>query len=67
MVCKLKKSVYGQVKQASQSWNLIIDEEVKEFHFLRNKEKSCGYKKFSGSNITFLILYVDNILLIRND
>ena len=65
-VCKLKKSIYG-LKQASRSWNLRFDEAVKSFGFLRNEEESCIYKKLSGSSIAFLVLYVDDILLIGND
>ena len=30
-------------------------------------EEACIYKKVSGSSIAFLILYVDDILLIGND
>ena len=30
-------------------------------------DKPCVYKKVSGSTITFLVLYVDDILLIGND
>ena len=40
---------------------------VKEFGFIRNDEESCVYKKFSGSAQSFLILYVDDILLIGNN
>ena len=40
---------------------------VKEFGFIRNDEESCVYKKFSGSAKAFLILYVDDMLLIGND
>ncbi|KAJ9553519.1 hypothetical protein OSB04_017564 [Centaurea solstitialis] len=32
-----------------------------------NKFESCVYTKFSGSIVTFLVLYVDDILLIGND
>ena len=30
-------------------------------------EEACIYKKVSGSSVAFLILYVDDILLIGND
>jgi hypothetical protein len=30
-------------------------------------DEPCIYKKVSGSEVIFLILYVDNILLIGND
>src|SRR4051812_31698449 len=65
-VCKLKRSIYG-LKQASLSWNLRFDEVVKSFGFIKNDEEACVYKKVSGSAISFLILYVDDILLIGND
>ena len=40
---------------------------VKEFDFIKNKDELCVYKKTSGSAVVFLILYVDDILLIEND
>ena len=40
---------------------------IKEFGFVQNKEESCFYKKLSGSSVSFLVLYVDDILLIGND
>jgi hypothetical protein len=65
-ICKLKKSIYG-LKQASRSWNICFDEAVKGFGFRQNDEEPCVYKKESGSAVVFLILYVDDILLIGND
>jgi len=65
-VCKLQRSIYG-LKQASRSWNLRFDEAIKKFNFVRCQEESCVYKKISGSNIAFLVLYVDDILLMGND
>jgi hypothetical protein len=59
-------SIYG-LKQASRSWNIHFDEVVKGFSFIQSKEESCVYKKASGSSVQFLILYVDDILLIGND
>jgi hypothetical protein len=40
---------------------------VKEFGFIKNVEEPCVYKKVSGSAVVFLVLYVDDILLIKND
>ena len=65
-VCKLKKSIYG-LKQASRSWNIRFDETIKRFGFIKNVDEPCVYKKTSGSAIVFLVLYVDDILLIGND
>ncbi|KAJ9535406.1 hypothetical protein OSB04_un001478 [Centaurea solstitialis] len=65
-VCKLLKSIYG-LKQASRSWNLHFDERIKEFVFAKSEFEPCVYTKFSGSTVTFLVLYVDDILLIGND
>src|SRR3954466_13245316 len=65
-VCKLLKSIYG-LKQASRSWEIRFDEVVKEFGFIKNEQEPCVYKKESGRALVFLILYVDDILLIGND
>ncbi|GKF63962.1 retrotransposon protein, putative, ty1-copia subclass, partial [Tanacetum coccineum] len=51
-VCKLQRSIYG-LKQASRSWNKRFDD-------------PCVYQKASGSNVTFLILYVDDIIIMGN-
>ncbi|KAK8597114.1 hypothetical protein V6N12_065590 [Hibiscus sabdariffa] len=65
-VCKLQRSIYG-LKQASRSWNLRFNDAIKEFGFIINKDEPCVYKKNSGSIVSFLILYVDDILIIGND
>ncbi|KAJ9547812.1 hypothetical protein OSB04_020355 [Centaurea solstitialis] len=65
-VCKLQRSIYG-LKQASRNWNLRFDEKIKEFGFLKNEDEPCVYKKVSGSIVVFLILYVDDILIIGNN
>jgi hypothetical protein len=63
---KLQKSIYG-LKQASRSWNLYFDKVVKGFGFVKNVEEPYIYKKVSESAVVFLVLYVDDILLIGND
>ncbi|KAK9031968.1 hypothetical protein V6N11_056253 [Hibiscus sabdariffa] len=65
-ICKLQRSIYG-LKQASRSWNFRFNEAIQEFEFIRNEDEPCVYKKFSGSIVSFLILYVDDILIIGND
>ncbi|GJV55181.1 retrotransposon protein, putative, ty1-copia subclass [Tanacetum coccineum] len=64
-VCKFQRSIYG-LKQASRSWNKRFDDEIKRFGFAQNLDEPCVYQKASGSNVTFLILYVDDIIIMGN-
>ncbi|GJS16101.1 retrotransposon protein, putative, ty1-copia subclass [Tanacetum coccineum] len=63
-VCKLKHSIYG-LKQASRQRNKRFDNEIKKFN--QNRDEPCVYIKASGIYVTFLILYVDDILIIGNN
>ncbi|GJV39606.1 retrotransposon protein, putative, ty1-copia subclass [Tanacetum coccineum] len=65
-VCKLKRSIYG-LKQASRQWNKRFDDEIKKFGFTQNQDEPCVYLKASRSYVTFLILYVDDILIMGNN
>ena len=65
-VCKLQRSIYG-LKQASRSWNIRFDEAVKSYGFDQNIDEPCVYKYKKEEKVVFLILYVDDILLIGND
>ena len=53
--------------QASWSWNIRFDEVIKAYGFIQTYGEACIYKKVSGRSVAFLILYVDDILLIGND
>ena len=66
MVCKLKRSIYG-LNQASRSWNIIFDQAIKSFGFEQNLDEQCVYKRHQDKVVMFLVLYVDDILLIEND
>ena len=57
---------YG-LKQALRSWNLKFDQSVKSFGFVQSLDEPCVYKKSNGNMVVFLVLYVDDILLIEND
>ena len=40
---------------------------VKTYGFEQNVDEPCFYKKFKDKKVVFLVLYVDDILLIKND
>ncbi|KAL0448606.1 UNVERIFIED_CONTAM: hypothetical protein Slati_1417000 [Sesamum latifolium] len=65
-VCRLERSIYS-LKQASRSWNTCFDEVIWGYDFIKNEHDPCVYKKISGSSVAYLVLYVDDILLIGND
>ena len=65
-MCKLQKSIYG-LKQASRSWNIKFDQSVKSFGFVQSPDEPCVYKKSNDNVVVFLVLNVDDILLIGND
>ncbi|GJS62707.1 retrotransposon protein, putative, ty1-copia subclass [Tanacetum coccineum] len=65
-VCKLKRSING-LKEASRQWNKRFDNEIKKFGFTQNRDEPCVYIKASGSYVTFVILYVDDILIMGNN
>ncbi|GJV25401.1 nuclear fusion defective 4-like protein [Tanacetum coccineum] len=48
------------------SWNKRFDEEIKRFGFAQNLDEPGVYQKASGSNVTFLILYVNDIIIMGN-
>ena len=43
-----------------------FDSVIKAYGFIQTFEEACIYKKVSGSSVAFLILYVDDTLLIGN-
>ncbi|KAL4011886.1 hypothetical protein IC575_028950 [Cucumis melo] len=65
-VCKLKKSIY-ELKQASRSLNIRYDTTIKSYGFEQNVDEPCVYKRIIKTTVAFLVLYVDDILLIGND
>ena len=66
LVCKLKKSLYG-LKQSLRMWYQKFDTYMMELAFTRRKEDDCVYFKLIGDNLVYLVLYVDDMLLIGNN
>jgi hypothetical protein len=66
MVCKFQMSIY-RLKQASRAWNICFNKTIKSSDFVQNVDEPCVYRKVDGENVLFLVLYVDDILLIGND
>ena len=46
---------------------ILFDKVIKAYGFIQTYGEACIYKKVSGSSVEFLILYLDDILLIGND
>ncbi|GJT98193.1 putative retrotransposon protein [Tanacetum coccineum] len=55
------------VAKASRSWNKRFDVEIKKIGFTQNPDESYVYLKASRSSVAFLILYVDDILRMKNN
>ncbi|KAL0355506.1 UNVERIFIED_CONTAM: Retrovirus-related Pol polyprotein from transposon RE2 [Sesamum radiatum] len=58
-VCCLQRSSY--------SLNQASFEVIQDCDFIKNEHDPCIYKKINGSSVPYLVLYVDDILLIGND
>ncbi|GJY77889.1 retrotransposon protein, putative, ty1-copia subclass [Tanacetum coccineum] len=53
--------------QASRRWNKRFDKEIKKVGFTQNPDEPCVCLKASGSSVSFLVLYVDEILIMGNN
>ncbi|GJY22736.1 retrotransposon protein, putative, ty1-copia subclass [Tanacetum coccineum] len=49
------------------NFEIWFDEEIKKIGFTQNPDEPCVYLKASRSNVAFLVLYVDDILLMGNN
>ena len=46
---------------------MYFDKVIRMYGFVRNGEDLCIYEWVNNSMIVFLVLYVDDIFLIKND
>jgi hypothetical protein len=66
LICKLKKSLYG-LKQSPRMWYRKFDTYMLGLGFTRSKEDHRVYLKLIGDHLIYLVLYVDDMLLIGNN
>ena len=62
----MQRSIYGP-KQASRAWNIRFDQAITLYGFEKIHDEPCVYKRIQGTKVVFLVLHVDDILLIGND
>jgi hypothetical protein len=66
LVCKMKKSLYG-LKRSPRMWYQKFDTYMVRLGFTRSKDDHCVYFKLIGDHLIYLVLYVDDMLLIGNN
>ena len=64
LMCKLRKSLYG-LKQAPRLWYKKFDGFMTNDGFIRCQEDHCYYHKILNNSFIILLLYVDDILIVR--
>jgi hypothetical protein len=66
LVYKLKKSLYG-LKQSPRMWYQKFDTYILELGFVRSRDDHCVYSKKVGNHFIYVVLYVDDMLLVGNN
>lgn len=65
-VCRLKRSIYG-LKQSGFQWNKKLDSKLREIGFIRSNYDICIYYKITNNSMTYLTVYVDDIVVATNN
>ncbi|KAG5551959.1 hypothetical protein RHGRI_010151 [Rhododendron griersonianum] len=65
-VCRLNKSLYG-LKQASRQWFAKISSALLEAGYSQSKADYSLFMNKKGDHCTFVLVYVDDILIAGND
>ena len=66
LVYKLKKSLYG-LKKSPRIWYQKFDTYIFGLGFVRSKVDHCVYSKKAGNHFIYVVLYVDDMLLVGNN
>lgn len=62
----LKRSIYG-LKQAPKKWNERFHNFIVTLRFVQSKSDYCLYVRVQNGTTTYLVLYVDDMLLCGDD
>jgi hypothetical protein len=65
-VCRLQKSIYG-LKQASHNWFFKLCFVLLAAGFIQSQADHSLFKLSQGQSSTFILVYVDDILIASND
>ena len=65
-VCRLNKSLYC-LMQASHQWFAKFTEAIKVAGFVQSKADDSPFTRKRGTSFKALLIYVDDILIIRNN
>jgi transposase InsO family protein len=60
-VCKLNRALYG-LKQAGNVWNREFNSAMNALGFMQLKTDNCCYIRRSGTSVTILLVWVDDII-----
>jgi hypothetical protein len=63
LVCKLRKSIYG-LRQAGRAWFEKINTALIRMDFTALDSDHCVYVRHQGAEVLYIVLYVDDLLLI---
>jgi hypothetical protein len=66
MVCNINKSLHG-LNQSPRMWYQNFDTYILELVFVRRKVYHCVYSKKVGNHFIYVVLYVNDMLLVGNN
>lgn len=64
-VCLLQKALYG-LRQAGREWRDEYDAKLRQMGFEKSLNEPCMYYRVTSTEITVLVVYVDDILYMSN-
>ena len=66
LIVKLNKAVYG-CKQSAKLWFNTLTGFLESIGFIKNSVDNCVFNKFENDNVTTILLYIDDLLVMSNN